>query len=149
VPLGALTLAGAVRALPSGAQTGAEQPGPRLDLPGVGLLAVALLLLTVPLVEGQNLDWPAWSGVALVASLPAFAAFLWRERRVAARAGDPLVPLQLFRRRRFAVGNLVALVFFAGNAGPRSGGAFSLGATEDRSYSYIRRRRYPRNDSRT
>ncbi len=47
---------------------------------------------------------PILGGVAVL------AAFLWHERRTP----DPMLPLDLFRRRNFAVGNLQTLAMYGG-----------------------------------
>jgi EmrB/QacA subfamily drug resistance transporter len=86
----------------------------RLDVGGVVLASVSLLLLLVPLVQGRELGWPAWSWVALTASVPAFALFLAYERRKERRDGSPLVAPALFRRRAFVAGLLVALCLTGG-----------------------------------
>lgn len=117
VPIGLLTLAGAARLLPADRTSGDRASRPGLDLTGVGLLGGALLLLTVPLVQGQHAGWPAWTWLSMAASLPALAAFVAWERRLAARGGGPLVDPALFRLRTFSAGNAIALAFFAGNAG--------------------------------
>ncbi|PKK13903.1 MFS transporter [Thermomonospora sp. CIF 1] len=114
VPLGLLTLAGAARVLPAGRAAGRRA---RLDPAGVALLSTALLLLSVPLTFGHQAGWPAWTRISLIAAAPAAVAFLAWERALAARGGDPLVDPALFRRRAFAAGNALAVVFFAGNAG--------------------------------
>ncbi|MBA9002460.1 MFS transporter [Thermomonospora cellulosilytica] len=115
VPFGVLALVGAARLLPGGRAAGASAA--RLDLAGVGLLSGALLLLSVPLVEGQHAGWPAWTWISLAASPVVLAAFAAWERRLAARGGSPLVHPALFRLRAFTAGNAIALAFFAGNAG--------------------------------
>lgn len=55
-------------------------------IPGGTMLTVAVLLLTVPLIEGPHLGWPAW--VCLDATAPALAGFLTYEQRVNRRGGD-------------------------------------------------------------
>ena len=117
VPIGLLTLAGALRLLPADRVAGRQTAAGGLDLTGVGLLSGALLLLSVPLVEGQHAGWPAWCWISLTASVPVLAAFVAWERRTAARGGSPLVDPGLFRLRTFSAGNAIALAFFAGNAG--------------------------------
>ncbi|TDE42842.1 MFS transporter [Nonomuraea mesophila] len=114
VPIGLAVLAGAARLLPSGRASGSRSG---LDLTGVGLLSGALLLLSVPLVEGQHAGWPVWTWISLGASLPVLAAFVVWERRLAVRGGSPLLDPALFRLRAFTSGNAIALAFFAGNAG--------------------------------
>ncbi len=71
---------------------------PRLDPGGVALITAALLLLLYPLVQGRQLGWPAWTFVAMAASVPVFALFVWYERAKPRRDGSPLVELGLFAR---------------------------------------------------
>ncbi|GAA3756490.1 MFS transporter [Salinactinospora qingdaonensis] len=113
IPIGLLTMIGAARTLPT--LRGTQRP--TLDMRGVLLLSVALLLLSIPLVEGQNAGWPPWILGMLLLFVPAFIAFTFWERRLAVQGGDPLVNPVLFRRPTFAGGNTLALAFFAGNTG--------------------------------
>ncbi|MEY9211797.1 MFS transporter [Thermobifida halotolerans] len=113
IPIGAATLLIAAAVLPAARGT----VRPSLDLRGVALLSTALLLVSIPLVEGQAAGWPLWAWGMLALSVPCFVAFTLWERRLAAIGGDPLVPPSLFRLPGFAGGNVLALAFFAGNAG--------------------------------
>jgi MFS family permease len=88
VPLGAVLLAVAPRALPADS---AGQPGERLDLHGVALLSATVLLAVVPLVLGRDLHWPVWGWVCLAASVVGLARFVAVQRRTARRGGHPLV----------------------------------------------------------
>jgi EmrB/QacA subfamily drug resistance transporter len=87
---------------------------PRLDPGGVLLITAALLLLLYPLVEGRQLGWPAWTFVAMAASVPAAALFVWYERVKDRRDGSPLVQLSLFGQRAFSIGIAIAITFFLG-----------------------------------
>jgi EmrB/QacA subfamily drug resistance transporter len=113
VPLGAIAILAALLVLPD------DHPDARthLDFGGVGLIAVALLLLSVPLLLGRDHGWPAWMLICLVLSVPAGAVFLAYERRLSARGGSPLVRLELFRNRSFAGGVPIAMLFIASYAG--------------------------------
>ncbi|WP_067540637.1 MFS transporter [Nocardia crassostreae] len=82
-----------------------------LDLLGVALVTAGLFLLMLPLTQGRELDWPAWSIVMLIASAPVLALFMVHENRLATRGGQPLVPLTLFRARTFSAGMAVQLCF--------------------------------------
>jgi len=113
IPIGVATLLVASAVLPAARGT----VRPRLDLRGVALLSIALLLVSIPLVEGQAAGWPMWAWGMLALAVPGFAAFTLWERRLAAAGGFPLVPPALFRVPSFAGGNVLALAFFAGNAG--------------------------------
>jgi MFS transporter len=92
VPVGVAAVAAALRFLP--ADGGREA---RLDLAGAGLLAVAALLLVVPLTLGSSAGWPPWAWACLAASLPATAAFAAAENRVARNGRPPLLTMDLLR----------------------------------------------------
>ncbi|GAA5086634.1 EmrB/QacA subfamily drug resistance transporter [Thermocatellispora tengchongensis] len=109
LPVGLLALAGAIRFLPESRSSHAA----RLDLPGVGLVSLGAFLLIFPLVQGHELDWPAWTFVSIAASPVVFACFAWFEARKQRRGGDPLVVPSLFRKRAFTGGLLAGLVFFS------------------------------------
>lgn len=113
LPLGLATIAGAALTMPGVEGTRRQ----RLDLPGVGLLTAALLLLTFPLAEGRTAGWPAWCFVTMALSVPFFAAFARWEVRLSARGGQPLISPSLLRLRGYRSGNAVFLAFFAANAG--------------------------------
>jgi MFS family permease len=93
VPTGAVLIWLAWRYLPAG-----QRQAGQLDLPGVAVLSVAMLLLVVPLVLGQDAGWPTWTWACLAASVPAFAALWVMERNVSARGGQPLVDPALIAR---------------------------------------------------
>ncbi|AKH86539.1 MFS transporter [Streptomyces sp. CNQ-509] len=113
LPLGLAAIAGAALTMP-----GVRSPQrPRLDLPGVGLLTLALLLLSFPLAEGRTAGWPLWSYAMLVASVPCFVAFGWWQRRLSDGGGQPLISPPLLRLRAYRSGNALFFAFFACNAG--------------------------------
>jgi MFS family permease len=95
VPVGATLLALALVRLPSDARRQRE----RLDVGGVVAFTTALLLFVLPLMLGRDRGWPPWAWVSLVASLPAFAAFVALEQRVDKHGGHPLLRLRLFASR--------------------------------------------------
>ncbi|HKD96821.1 MAG TPA: MFS transporter [Micromonosporaceae bacterium] len=113
LPLGIAALAGAAKFLPRSRGDHAT----KLDLRGVAILTIAALLIVYPLVEGRDLGWPAWTLVAMVASLPVFALFGLHVRRVARRGGDPLVTPSLFGKRAFTGGLGAGTAFFASMIG--------------------------------
>ena len=113
VPIGLAALAVTAATLPDSRAARAD----RLDLPGVTLLAAALVMVLLPLVEGPQLGWPAWTIWLLVAALPVFAAFVAHQRRQQARGHDPLVALELLRTRSIAGGLVTQLGLYAGVTG--------------------------------
>jgi EmrB/QacA subfamily drug resistance transporter len=110
VPVGLLTLALTVRWIP---ENSSEQTR-RLDLAGAGVFSVLIALVIIPLIEGRQLDWPAWTWISLACGLAMTVVFVRVERRVAARGGSPLVVLRVFSERAFTFGILLILVVYAG-----------------------------------
>lgn len=84
----------------------------RLDLGGVGLALLAIAAVAVPLVDGREAGWPAWTFVSLAAGIPLGAAFLAWERRVRRGGGSPLVALELFALRPFRLGVALSLLVY-------------------------------------
>ena len=110
LPIGAAILLLARRYLP--APTAAERRPQSLDPLGVVLLGAAILCILVPFIEQRS-----WHGPLRVALFPLGALLLvvWvvHERRYG-RTQEPLVSLELFRIRSYALGAPVGLLFFAG-----------------------------------
>jgi len=113
VPLGLLALAGALRFLP---ESRSSHPL-RLDVVGMVLVVVATLMLVYPLVQGRELDWPAWCFALMAGSLPVFAVFAWYEVRKQRRDRSALVVPSLFLNKAYVSGLLVMLIFFGAMAG--------------------------------
>jgi EmrB/QacA subfamily drug resistance transporter len=113
VPLGLLAFVGSIRLLPESR----AQNRPTLDLGGAALVSLAAALLIYPLIQGREAGWPAWTFIAIGASVVALIAFVLHERRREAAGVSPLVTMSLFRRRAFSAGLATALVFFAGMIG--------------------------------
>ena len=84
----------------------------RLDIGGAMLVSLALACLVLPLSEGRDQGWPAWTFIML-AAVPFFAAaFLWYEDRLTAQGGSPLLDLGLLLIPSFRRGVLVGTLFF-------------------------------------
>jgi EmrB/QacA subfamily drug resistance transporter len=102
VPVGVAALAVAGRLVPESHGSRA-----RLDLGGTVLVTAAVTAVVLPLVEGREHGWPAWTWVSLAFAPVLAALFVLHQRtRVV-----PLVDLGLFRQRAFAVGSLVGMAF--------------------------------------
>ena len=107
-PFCLLAMAMAQRYLPVAAPGGGPigREGGRLDVVGLGLVAVAVLALLNGMVHLHAETRPL--GLALfVLSLVAAAAFIAHQRRGA----RPLMTLGLFAHRSFAMGGLVAFIY--------------------------------------
>jgi EmrB/QacA subfamily drug resistance transporter len=106
VPVGLAATAAAARLLPESHGT-----HKRLDLAGVTLVTAGVVAVVWALVRANDAGRASPQVlVALGAGLALLAGFLAWENR----AGQPLVPLRLFRSRAFAVGN--ATMFFMSGA---------------------------------
>jgi EmrB/QacA subfamily drug resistance transporter len=110
VPIGVILFPLAYKMLPH--DSGAARQH-NLDPIGIGLLSAGLLLLLIPLVEGQELGWPIWTYICLIAALPVLF-ILWKwENHVEHGEKEPLLATHLLRESSFAAGSLLALVYFA------------------------------------
>ncbi|MFF5440982.1 MFS transporter [Streptomyces achromogenes] len=96
VPVGAALFLLGRKILPLGRPAGRERAR-ALDLPGLVLLGSAVSLLTVPLVLGQEEDWPLWSWLSLAGAAVLFTAFCGYESRLARRGGAPLIAPRVLR----------------------------------------------------
>ena len=110
LPIGAAILLLARRYLP--APTPAERRPQAMDPLGVVLLGAAILCILVPFIEQRT-----WHSSLRLGLFPLGAVLLvgWvlHERRYG-RTREPLVSLDLFRIRSYALGAPVGLIFFAG-----------------------------------
>ncbi|MFE0457687.1 MFS transporter [Kitasatospora sp. NPDC058965] len=110
VPIGVLLLVVGHRLLPHHPVDRTR----RFDLFGLLALAVAIGLLVVPLVLGRELHWPLWCSLMLGASVPAFAGFVFEERRIAAHHGQPLIHGRVLRSPGLApAAGAIFLIMFA------------------------------------
>ena len=108
VPLVALTLALVLVAIPKAADATRDA---RIDWAGAGLCAAGLAGATFALIQQPMLGWShpgIWAPLA--GGVATFAAFLLYE----SRTPHPMLPLGLFRRRNFAVGNVETFSMYAG-----------------------------------
>ncbi|MGH3172036.1 MAG: MFS transporter, partial [Trebonia sp.] len=76
------------------------------DLPGIGLLTAFLFLLVWTLIKGSSYGWASGTTIGFFAGAAvALALFILRE----ARAGEPLLPLRLFRSVSLSAGTLLVI----------------------------------------
>jgi EmrB/QacA subfamily drug resistance transporter len=103
VPIGLAALALTPRLVP-------ESRAPRrspLDLVGAAALGIGLVAILLPLIEGRQHGWPAWTWLSLAAAPVILGAFVRRQSR---RGAGALVDLGLCGRRTFSAGLLVQLL---------------------------------------
>ncbi|MFJ4834285.1 MFS transporter [Streptomyces sp. NPDC088747] len=116
VPVGLVLLVVGRRVLPADDVRALERSR-GLDLPGLVLLAAAVSLFTVPLVLGQEEDWPLWSWLSLGAAAVCFALFCLYESRLARRGGAPLIAPGVLRHPGVGLAVFRLLAVMAVNAG--------------------------------
>ncbi len=68
----------------------------RLDLGGVLLSSLALTALVLPLVEGRERGWPAWSIIMLLTAPVFIELFRRYEIRLVRAGGYPLIAIEVF-----------------------------------------------------
>jgi MFS family permease len=86
--------------------------GRRLDLGGAVLVSLALACLVLPLSEGRQQGWPAWT-LVMLAAVPVLAwVFIRFEAWLTARGASPLLDLALMAIPSFRRGVLVGTLFF-------------------------------------
>ncbi len=112
LPIGALALALAPVLVPESSAPAAN----RIDLVGTALVTTALSAIVLPLVEGRQHGWPAWTWIALAGAPLILGTFAAHQRRLRRRNGAPLLELSLFKARAFSAGLLAQLVFWCGQA---------------------------------
>jgi EmrB/QacA subfamily drug resistance transporter len=84
---------------------------PEIDVPGAVLAAIGLTGTVFALIEQQRLGFSApLVSASLLVGIVCLAVFPWWERR----AVHPMMPLHIFARRNFAVGNLATVFLYAG-----------------------------------
>jgi predicted MFS family arabinose efflux permease len=108
VPVGLAALAAVPVTLPRVPGTGRA----RLDVPGAAIVTTALAAVLLPLIEGREQGWPAWTWASLACAAALLGVFLAVERR----AASPVVPPSLFAERAFASGLAAQLAFNLGLA---------------------------------
>ena len=88
----------------------------RLDPLGTLLLTAGLTAVVLPLVEGRQHGWPAWTWISLACAPLLLLGFAALQRRLARRGGEPLLVPAMFRERSFTVGLMTQLAFWCGQA---------------------------------
>jgi MFS family permease len=112
VPLGVAALLASPRLVP---ESRASQ-GSRFDLAGVALITACLVAVVLPLVDGRQEGWPAWSWIALGSSVPLAIAFAAHQRRKAARGGVPLLSPRVFASWPLRAGLITQTAFWCQQA---------------------------------
>ena len=110
LPFGVLAIVMALKYVPK------LKPQPNMgnDFVGIGLAAIALLLVIFPLIEGRQLGWPIWCFAMMAAGVPAAVLFVGWQHRQAARGAAQVLPVALLANRKFLIGTGLAALLFSG-----------------------------------
>jgi MFS family permease len=112
VPIGVAALVLAPKVVP---ESRSEHAG-RLDLTGTLLVTAGLTAVVLPLVEGRQHGWPAWTLISLATAPAILAAFVLHQRRLGEKGGAPMLDTSLFAQRSFSAGLLTQFTFWGGQA---------------------------------
>jgi EmrB/QacA subfamily drug resistance transporter len=100
LPIGILVTILVPRLVPADAPRG----GRRLDFVGLAIAVPALFLIVLPLVLGREENWPPLAFAAIAAGVVLAIVFVFVERRILARGGDPLLNLDVLRAPSMSAG---------------------------------------------
>jgi len=112
VPIGLSALALTGRLVPESRAGRATS----LDVRGAVMLALGLTAILLPLIEGRQHGWPAWTWISLGLAPLVLAAFLARQRRLTRIGRAPLLDLSMFRARGFSAGLATQLMLACAQA---------------------------------
>jgi MFS family permease len=111
VPVGLVALA-AMRKVPESR----DARGGRLDLPGIALVTAGLTAVILPLLDGRQHGWPAWSLLCLGLAPLLLAGFVAYQRALVRAGRTPLVNPADLAARGPAAGLFTQLVFWCQQA---------------------------------
>ncbi len=111
VPVGLAALALAPRLLPD-----TRVDAPPVDVPEAVLAVAALTAVLLPLTEGREQGWPAWTWCSLAGAVVLGALTLRRGRALRQRGRRPLLDGAALRHRPVAAGLVGQLALFTGMA---------------------------------
>lgn len=83
---------------------------------GTVLVTLGLTAIVLPLVEGRQHGWPAWTWLSLAAAPVLLGTFAVHQRWLHRRGGASLLNPSLFRARSFTAGLATQIAFWCGQA---------------------------------
>lgn len=85
----------------------------RIDWASVGIFALTVVLIVLPLIEGALLGWPVWCLAMMAAALPMGAIFIWRQFALARTGRAQLLPVQLLTSGGYLSGLVMVMLHFS------------------------------------
>ncbi|MFC5473506.1 MFS transporter [Paraherbaspirillum soli] len=89
----------------------------KLDIVGVIALTLSMLLIVVPLIFGQEVDWQSWTWISMGFGVLGLIVFGLFEKMLARRGGNPLINLDAVFAPGVRIGLLVVSIGFIGYGG--------------------------------
>lgn len=111
-PVGLIAAAVAPRLVPESRSERAR----RVDATGMALATLGLGALVLPLIEGRQQGWPAWTWMSLGGAAIILGALAAHQRWLAGRGGEPLLDPALLGIATLRAGLLTQLLFWCGQA---------------------------------
>jgi len=111
-PVGLVAMMVAPRLVPESR----SQRARRVDATGMALATFGLAALVLPLIEGRQQGWPAWTWISLGGAAIILGALGAHQRWLAGQGGAPLLDPALFRTATLRAGLLTQLLFWCGQA---------------------------------
>ena len=109
VPIGLLSLFGAIKYIPKQEITKAKE---KIDWLGIILLSLCLGLIVYALTQGIEINWSIEIICTLLLAVPTFIAFIYQEKRLAQKKGNPLIDIKVFESRNLKLGAVIAFIFY-------------------------------------
>jgi EmrB/QacA subfamily drug resistance transporter len=109
IPVGILAIVLGLRIIPK--VSGIRTLG--VDFVGIAIAALALLLITYPMIEGRSHGWPVWTFAMMAASLPLFYIFVKWQQRQSSKGAPEVLPATLLSNRAFITNAMLSSLFFS------------------------------------
>ncbi|HLI02418.1 MAG TPA: MFS transporter [Acidimicrobiales bacterium] len=93
-----------------------HERGGRIDVVGAAIVTAGLVAVILPLVDGRQAGWPAWSWACLAVAPLVLAAFAAYQRRLEGVGRAPLLAPALFRSAALRAGLGTQIVFWCQQA---------------------------------
>ncbi|MGF6887760.1 EmrB/QacA subfamily drug resistance transporter [Nocardia sp. GAS34] len=87
----------------------------RVGVVGAGVLALSLVAIALPLVQGRSAGWPLWGWLCLGAGVASLVGLMAGQRALGARR--PILPTGLFTSGAFVAGLVVQMLFYGAMSG--------------------------------
>jgi EmrB/QacA subfamily drug resistance transporter len=88
----------------------------RVDWAGTALVSLGLTALILPLLEGRQYGWPAWTILCLIASVMILGWFVAGQLRRGRSGRSVVLDMAMFKDRAFAAGLMTQLGLWCGQA---------------------------------